>query len=78
MAAYSMSACASRCRFHASSIEGAGMAHSSVAATMSFWLAHGGVFGLLTSKLALMQSRAYLPSSRAHSPHAEASPAMEA
>jgi hypothetical protein len=54
------------------------MAHSSVAATMSFWLAHGGVFGLLTSKLALMQSRAYLPSSRAHSPHAEASPAMEA
>jgi hypothetical protein len=32
---------------------------------MSFWLARGGVFGLLTSKSALMQSRACLPSSRA-------------
>jgi hypothetical protein len=45
---------------------------------MSFWLAHGGVLGLLTSKSALMRSRACLPSSRARSPRAEASPAMEA
>jgi hypothetical protein len=54
------------------------MARSSVAAAMSFWLARGGVFGLLTSKSALMRSRACLPSSRARSPRAEASPAMEA
>jgi hypothetical protein len=54
------------------------MARSSVAAAMSFWLARGGVFGLLTSKSALMCSRAYFPSSRARSPRAEASPAMEA
>jgi hypothetical protein len=32
---------------------------------MSFWLARGGVFGLLTSKSVLMQSRACLPSSGA-------------
>jgi hypothetical protein len=36
------------------------MAHSSVAAAMSFWLARGGVFGLLTSKSVLMRSRACL------------------
>jgi hypothetical protein len=35
----------SRCRFRALGVEGAGMARSSVAAAMSFWLAHGGVFG---------------------------------
>jgi hypothetical protein len=35
-AAFSMSACASRCRFRASGVEGAGMARSSVAAAMSF------------------------------------------
>jgi hypothetical protein len=72
-----MSACASQCRFCASGIEGAGMARSSVAAVMSFWLARGGVLGLLTSKSALMRSRAYLPSSHARSPRVEASPAME-
>jgi FAD/FMN-containing dehydrogenase len=54
------------------------MARSSVAAAMRFWLARGGVFGWLTSKSVLMQSRACLPSSRARSPRAEASPAMEA
>jgi hypothetical protein len=52
------------------------MAHSSVAAVMSFWLARGGVFGLLTSKSVLMRSRACLPSSHARSPRAEAFPAM--
>jgi hypothetical protein len=36
------------------------------------------VFGLSTSKSALMRSRACLPSSRTRSPRAEASPAMEA
>jgi hypothetical protein len=54
------------------------MARSSVMAVMTFWLARGGVFGLSTSKSVLMRSRAYLPSSRARSPHAEASPVMEA
>jgi hypothetical protein len=54
------------------------MARSSVVAAMIFWLARGGVFGLLTLKSALMRSRACLPSSRARSPRAEASPAMEA
>jgi hypothetical protein len=54
------------------------MARSSVAAVMRFWLARGGVFGLLTLKLVLMWSRACLPSSRARSLRAEASPAMEA
>jgi hypothetical protein len=62
--AYSMSAYASRCRFCASGIEGAGMARSSVVAAMSFWIAREGVLGLLTSKSALMRSRACLPSSR--------------
>jgi hypothetical protein len=38
------------------------MARNSVAAAMSFWLARGGVFGLSTSKSALMRSRACLPS----------------
>jgi hypothetical protein len=42
---------------------------------MSFWLARGGVFGLSTSKSALMRSRACLPKSRlcehqGHSPPA--------
>jgi hypothetical protein len=37
-----MSACASRCRFRASGVDGAGMARSSVAAVMSLWLARGG------------------------------------
>jgi hypothetical protein len=37
-----------------------------------------GVFGLLTSKSALMRSHACLSSSRARSPRVEASPAMEA
>jgi hypothetical protein len=54
------------------------MARSSVTTAMSFWLARGGVFGLLTSKSVLMRSQAYLPSSRARTPHAEASPAMVA
>jgi hypothetical protein len=71
--ACSMSACASRCRFRASGIDRAGMARRSVAAATSFWLARGGVFGLLTSKSTLMRSRACLPSSRARSPRAEAS-----
>jgi hypothetical protein len=53
------------------------MARSSVAAAMSFWLARGGVFRLLTLKSVLIRSRACLPSSSARSPHAEASPAME-
>jgi hypothetical protein len=73
-----MSACASRCRFRASGVDGAGMARSSVAAATSFCFARGGVFGLSTSKLMLMRSQACLPSSRARSPRAEASPAMEA
>jgi hypothetical protein len=77
-AACSMSACASRCRFRASGVEGAGMARSSVAAATSFRLARGGVLGLLTSKSVLMHSQACFPSSRARSPRAEASPAMEA
>jgi hypothetical protein len=51
------------------------MACSSVAAAISFWLARGGVFGVLTSKSVLMRSRACVPSSRARSPHAEGSPA---
>jgi hypothetical protein len=42
----SMSTCASQCRFRASSVEGAGMARSSVTAATSFWLARRGVFGL--------------------------------
>jgi hypothetical protein len=54
------------------------MARSSVAATMSFWLARGGVFGLLTSKSALMRSRACLPSSRKRLPRAETSLTMVA
>jgi hypothetical protein len=54
------------------------MARSSVAAAMSFWLTRGGMFRLLTSKSALMRSRACLPSSRARSPHVAASPTMEA
>jgi hypothetical protein len=54
------------------------MARSSVAVVTSFWLARGGVFGLSTSKSTLMRSRACFPSSRARSPRAEASPAMEA
>jgi hypothetical protein len=61
-AACSMSACASRCRFRALGVEGAGMALSSVAAVMSFWLARGGVSGLSTLKSVLMRSRACLPS----------------
>jgi hypothetical protein len=77
-AACSMSACASQCRFRASGVECAGMARNNVAAAMSFWLARGGVSGLSTLKSALMRSRACLPSSRARSPRAEASPAMEA
>jgi hypothetical protein len=67
-AACSMSAYASRCRFRASGVEGAGMAHSSVAAARSFWLTRGGVSGLSTLKLVLMRSQACLPSSRARSP----------
>jgi hypothetical protein len=54
------------------------MARSSAAAAMSFWLTCGGVLGLSMSKSALMRSWACLPSSRARSPRAEASPAMEA
>jgi hypothetical protein len=54
------------------------MARSSVAAATSFWLARGGVFGLSTSKSALMRSRVCLPSSRARSLRAEVSPTMEA
>jgi hypothetical protein len=73
-----MRACTSRCRFRASGVEGAGMARSSVAAAISFWLARGGVSGLSTLKSALMRSRACRPNSRARSPRAEASPAMEA
>jgi hypothetical protein len=70
--------CASWCRFRASGVEGAGMARSSVAAVMSFWLARGGVFGSSTLKLVLMRSWACLPSSHTRSQRAEASPAMEA
>jgi hypothetical protein len=77
-AACSMSACASRCRFRASGVDGAGMACSSVEAATSFWLARGGVFRLSVSKSTLMRSRAGLPSSRTRSLRAEASPAMEA
>jgi hypothetical protein len=77
-AACSMSDCTSRCRFRASGVEGAGMARSSVTAAMSFWLAREGVSGSSTLKSALMRSRACLPNSRARSPRAEASPAMEA
>jgi hypothetical protein len=77
-AASSMSACASQCRFCASGVEGAGMACSSVAAAMSFWLARGGVLGSSTLKSVLMRSRACRPNSHASSPRAEASPAMEA
>jgi hypothetical protein len=77
-AACLMSACASRCRFRASGVEGAGMARSSVAAALSFWLARGGVSGSSTLKSALMRSRACLPNSRARSPRADASPAIEA
>jgi hypothetical protein len=77
-AACSMSACASWCRFRASGVEGAGMARSNVAAAMSFWLARGGVSRLSTLKSVLMRSRACLPSSRARSPRAEASPSIEA
>jgi hypothetical protein len=77
-AACSTRACTSRCRFRASGAEGAGMARNSVAAAISFWLARGGVSGLSTLKSALMRSRACLPSSRARSPRAEASPAIEA
>jgi hypothetical protein len=77
-AACSMSACASQCRFRASGVEGAGMARSIVAVAMSFWLARGGVSGSSTLKLALMQSWACLPNSRARSPRADASPAIEA
>jgi hypothetical protein len=74
-----LSACyTAACRFRASGVEGADMARSSVMAVMTFWLARGGVFGLSTSKSVLMRSRAYLPSSRARSPHEEASPVMEA
>jgi hypothetical protein len=54
------------------------MARSSVAAVMSFWLARGGVSGLSMLNSALMWSRACLPSSRARSPRAEASPAIKA
>jgi hypothetical protein len=78
MAVCSTSAYASRCRFRASGVDGVGMARSSAAAAMSFWLSRGGVLGLSTSKSALMRSRACLPSSLAHSPRAQASPALEA
>jgi hypothetical protein len=54
------------------------IALSSVAAAMSFWLARGGASGLSTLKSALMRSRTCLPCSRARSPRAEASPAIEA
>jgi hypothetical protein len=57
---------------------GAGIARSSVAATMSFWLARGGVSGLSTLKSALMRSRTCMPSSRTRSPRAEAFPTIEA
>jgi hypothetical protein len=77
-AACSMSVCASRCRFRASGVDGAGMVRSSVVAAMSFWLARGSVSGLSTLKSALMRSWACLPNSRARSPRADASPAMEA
>jgi hypothetical protein len=56
-AACSMSAYASRCRFRASGVEGAGMARSSVAAAMSLWLARGGVSGSSTLKSVLMRKR---------------------
>jgi hypothetical protein len=77
-AACSMRVCTSRCRSRALGVEGAGMARSSVAATMSFWLARGGASVLSTLGSALMRSRTCLPSSRARSPRAEASPAIEA
>jgi hypothetical protein len=67
-----------RCRFWDLGDDSTGMARSSVAAAMSFWLARGGVFGSSTLKSTLMRSLACLPSSRTRSPRAEASPAMEA
>jgi hypothetical protein len=78
MVACSISACASRCKFRTSGVEGAGMARNSVVAAMSFWLARGGVLGSSMLKSALMRSGARRPYSRARSPRAEASPAMEA
>jgi hypothetical protein len=42
------------------------------------WLARGGVSGSSTLKSVLMRSRACLPNSRARSPRANASPAIEA
>jgi hypothetical protein len=61
MATCSMSAGASRCRFHASGVEGAGMAQSSIAAAISFWLARGGVSGSSMLKSVLMRSRPACP-----------------
>jgi hypothetical protein len=54
------------------------MARSSVAAAMRFWLARGGASALSMLGSVLMRSRTCLPSSRARSPRAEASSAIEA
>jgi hypothetical protein len=75
-AACLMRACALWCRLRASGVEGADMARSSVSTAMSFWLARGGVFGLLTLKSASMRSRDYLPSSRTRSLRVETSLSM--
>jgi hypothetical protein len=54
------------------------MARNSVAVAMSFWLAREGVLGSSMLKSVLMRSRACRTNSRARSPRAEASLAMEA
>jgi hypothetical protein len=77
-AACSMRVCASRCRLRASGVDGLGVAPSSVASAMSFWLARGGVYGSSTLKSAFMCSRSCLPTSQTRSPRAEASPAIVA
>jgi hypothetical protein len=78
MVACSMRACASRCKLRASGIDGPGMARSSIATAMNFWLAWGSVCGPSTLKSALMRTRACLPASHARSLRVEASRAMVA
>jgi hypothetical protein len=76
-AACSMRVCTSQCMSRASGVEGVGIARSSVAAATSFWLACGGTSAFSALGTVLMQSRTCRPSSRARSPRAEASPAIE-
>jgi hypothetical protein len=53
--AFLMMACASWRRLRASGVDGSGMARSSIAAVMSFWLTLGDVCGLSMMKSALMR-----------------------